>query len=310
MAFTPDGRIFITERVGRVRVFKDGKLQDEPFATVEVPKILGYHETGLLGIAIPPSYQAIPYVYVYHTYNKAGKLFNKVIRFKADGDDQPAPEIIIDDIPGARIHNGGVLVFGPNDRLFVSTGEIGDTSLAQDIKSTAGKVLRLNADGKIPSDNPFPGSPVFSYGHRNIFGMAVQPVTNTLFITENGPSDNDEVNRIEAGKNYGWPEVTGKARDARFVDPVAVYSESIAPTQAIFYTGELFPEIRDAFVFGAYNTREVRAVKFADPGFDTVAADDVIFRFDERVIGVAQAPDGSFYVIGEKTIKRIDKLDR
>lgn len=310
MAFAPDGRIFITERVGRVRIFKDGELQNEPFATVEVPRILGYHETGLLGIAIPPNYQAIPYVYVYHTYDDEGQLFNKVIRFKADGDAQTRPETIIDNIPGARIHNGGVLIFGPNDRLFVSTGETGDTGLAQDIKSTGGKVLRVNADGIIPSDNPFPGSPVFSYGHRNIFGMAVQPVTNTLFITENGPSNNDEVNRIEAGKNYGWPEVTGKARDARFVDPVAVYSKSIAPTQAIFYTGELFPEIRDAFVFGAYNTREVRAIKFADPDFDTVAADNVVLKFDERVIGVAQAPDGSFYVIGSNTIKRIDKLER
>jgi len=310
MAFAPDGRIFITERVGRVRVFKDGKLQDEPFATIKVPRMLGYHETGLLGIAIPTSYQALPYVYVYHTYDKDGKLFNKVVRFKADGDAQPGPEIIIDNIPGARIHNGGVLVFGPNDRLFVSTGETGDTSLAQDVRSTGGKVLRVNADGKIPSDNPFPGSPVYSYGHRNIFGMAIQPVTNTLFVTENGPSNNDEVNRIEAGKNYGWPEVTGKARDKRFTDPVAVYRKSIAPTQAIFYTGDRLPEIRDAFVFGGYNTHEIRAIKFAEPDLDTVATDNVVMSFDEQVVGVAQAPNGAFYVIGSNTIKRIDKLER
>lgn len=293
-----------------MRVFKDGKLQAKPFATIDVPRMLGYHETGLLGIAIPPNYQAIPYVYVYHTYDKAGTLFNKVIRFKADVSAKPEPEIIIDDIPGARIHNGGVLVFGPNNRLFISTGETGDTGLAQDIKSTGGKVLRVNADGTIPSDNPFPGSPVYSYGHRNIFGMAIQPVTNTLFITENGPSNNDEINRIEAGKNYGWPEVTGKASGERFVDPVVVYRKSIAPTQAIFYTGDRFPEIRDAFVFGAYNTREIRAVKFAEPDFDRVTADNMVVEFDERVIGVAQAPDGSLYVIGSDTIKRIDRLER
>ncbi|MBS3909824.1 MAG: PQQ-dependent sugar dehydrogenase [Actinobacteria bacterium] len=310
MAFTPDGRIFITERVGRIRVFKDGELQDEPFAVIKVPRILGYHETGLLGIAISSNYQALPYVYVYHTYDKDGALFNRVVRFKADGDAQPGPETIMDDIPGGRIHNGGILVFGPNERLFISTGDAGDAGLAQDIESTGGKVLRVNADGEIPSDNPFPGSPVYSYGHRNIFGMAIEPVTNTLFVTENGPADNDEINKIEAGKNYGWPEVTGEARDARFVDPVAVYSKSIAPTQAIFYTGDRFPEMRDTFVFGAYNTREVRAIEFAGPDFDTVVADNAVVNFDEQVIGVAQAPDGSFYVIGSNTIERIDRLER
>lgn len=310
MAFAPDGRVFITERVGRIRVVRDGRLESEPFATVTVPRLLGYHETGLLGIAIPADFQAIPYVYVYHTYEKQGELVNRVVRFRADGAGRPEPEVIIDDIPGGRIHNGGILAFGPNDRLFVSTGETGESRLAQDIASTGGKILRLNADGDIPSDNPFPGSPVYSYGHRNVFGMAIQPVTNTLFITENGPTRNDEINKIEAGENYGWPTVTGRAADDRFVDPVRVYENSIAPTQAVFYTGSRFPEIREALVFGTYNTRELRAVHFAKPANDTVSSDAVVFDFEERVVGVAQAPDGSLYVIGTDTIQRVDRLGR
>jgi len=309
MAFAPDGRVFITERIGRVRVMRDGRLDEEPFATVDVPSMRGYHETGLLGIAISSDFEALPYVYVYHTYSRDGGLANRVVRFRADGDARPEPEVIIDAIPGGRIHNGGILVFGPNDRLFISTGETGNARLAQDIESTAGKILRVNADGSIPSDNPFPGSPVYSYGHRNVFGMAFQPVTNALFITENGPRDNDEINIVRAGGNYGWPVVSGRAGDDRFIDPIHVYARPIAPTQAIFYTGDRFPGVRDRFIFGAYNTNNLRAIELTGPGRDEVASDRVIADVSERVIGVTQAPDGSIYAVGSNTIRRIDELN-
>lgn len=305
MVFVPDGRIFITERTGQIRIFENGQLRKEPFATVSVPQLAGYHETGLLGIARPQNFNALPYVYVYHTYQKGNSLLNRVVRFRVTPTGTPTPEVIIDNIPGGRIHDGGIIAFGPDGNLYIATGDSGNSSLAQNLNSTGGKILRLGPDGSIPPDNPFPDSPVYSYGHRNIFGIAFQPGTGALYVTENGPAGDDEVNKIEAGKNYGWPTVTGESGNARFVDPVITYSRTVAPTQAIFYTGNLIPSIKNRFVFGTYVTDELHALEFSGPGGTQVRSDNVIFRSDQPIIGVAQSPDGGIYIIGTSLIRKI-----
>ncbi|MBE0446779.1 MAG: PQQ-dependent sugar dehydrogenase [Actinobacteria bacterium] len=309
MAFSPDGRIFITERVGRIRIFEEGHLREQPFATVDVPRLRGYHETGLLGIALHPDFETQPYIYVYHTHTRDGRLFNRVVRFRDDSGGSPSPEIIIDNIPAGRIHNGGIIVFGPDENLYISTGDSGQSNLAQNIDSTAGKILRVEPNGDIPADNPFPNSPVYSYGHRNVFGMAFHPETGVLYITENGPDRDDEINRIEAGGNFGWPIVTGRAGDERFIDPLTTYTPNIAPTQAIFYTGDLINNIRGRFIFGAYNTGNLRALELAGPGNGRVERDEVVFDANRPIIGVAQSPDGAIYIANTDSIRRIERLE-
>ncbi|MHB8840923.1 MAG: PQQ-dependent sugar dehydrogenase [Candidatus Aquicultor sp.] len=306
MAFAPDRRIFITERVGRIRVFENSALEKQPFATVTVPRPIGYHETGLLGIALPANFKAQPYIYVYHTYRSGSTLFNRVVRFKDVA--KPKAEVILDKIPAGRIHNGGVLAFGPDGNLYISTGETGDRQLAQDRTSLAGKILRVKPDGSIPTDNPFGDSPVYSLGHRNVFGMAFHPQTGVLYVTENGPAGDDEINRIEAGKNYGWPTVLGTSNDNRFVNPIKVYGSTIAPTQAIFYTGNVFRQIKDWFVFGTYVAQDLHALDLTGKDFDTVGQDKRILSSPRPIIGVAQSLDGDIYITDGNLIKRVSKI--
>jgi glucose/arabinose dehydrogenase len=317
MAFTPDKRILITERTGAVRVIENGKLRSAPYVEINVPKIKEYNETGVLGIAIDPNFKAKPYVYIYRTCSKNGRLFNKVIRVtdvKGSGRD---PEIILDNIPGGRVHNGGILVFGPDRNLYISTGETGNKSLAQNLKSYAGKILRIKPDGSIPADNPFADSPVYSYGHRNVFGIAFDPRDNNLYITENGPDSDDEINRIVPGGNYGWPLALGFSLDSRFINPIKVYQSVIAPTQAFFYTGPMFKSYKNWMIFGSYNKRDIHALNIVDSttskekeiNSKRVAEDKIIYRGNEQISGVAQSPDGGIYVIGTKTIKKLTSLD-
>ncbi len=308
MAFAPDNRIFITERGGRVRVFESGKLQEKPFVTVDVPKLTGYHETGLLGIAVHPNFKARPYVYIYYTYRTDSLMFNRIARYRFSPNTTPTPEVLLNKIPAGRIHNGGVLAFGPDGNLYASTGETGARNLAQDVRSTAGKVLRMTPSGGIPADNPFKNSPVYSYGHRNIFGMAFDPKTKALYVTENGPSSSDEINKIEAGKNYGWPLALGKSTNKSFVSPILVYGRSIAPTQAIFYTGDVFPSIKNWFVFGSYVAQDLHSVELTGTANNQVKQDKVVLHSNQPIIGVAQSPDGVIYITTRDSIKRVEVL--
>jgi len=306
-AFAPGRRIFITERNGQVRVFENGELIREPFVTVDVPDLSGYHETGLLGIAVDPNFDDQPYVYIYHTYEDDDRLFNRVARYRY-GSNNPEAEVLLDRIPGGRIHNGGILKFGPDGNLFVSTGDSNNRNLAQNLNSTAGKILRMTPSGGVPQDNPFEDSPVYSYGHRNVFGLAFHPETGELYATENGPNRDDEVNKIQAGKNYGWPTVTGISSDERFIDPIVTYTPNIAPTQAIFYTGNIFRDIKNQLIFGSYNPNELHALELTGEDNTGVEEDSVIFRSDNPIIGVAEAPDGTIYVNGDNSIRRIQTL--
>ncbi len=305
IAFSPDGRLFFNERTtGRIRIIQGGEVLPTPFA--EVPIIL-IGETGLLGLALHPDFMRNPFVYVYHTYRDvSGIPFNRVIRFRDIDNRGEDMQIIIDRIPAGGIHNGGQLEFGPDGKLYVSTGETGSRDLAQDLSSLGGKVLRANPDGSIPADNPFAGSPVFSLGHRNIFGMAFHPLSGKLYITENGPSSNDEINIVEAGKNYGWPLVLGVANDPRFVDPILTYTPNIAPTDATFYTGDKLPsDFRYNLLFGAWNTGDITRVVLKEPDYRIVVSATVIFHNPSGILDVEDGPDGYLYFTDSNSIMRL-----
>jgi glucose/arabinose dehydrogenase len=300
IAIAPDGRIFLTERAGRIRVIRDGRLEAQPYFVV--PDVAHAGEGGLLGLALHPDFARTRFLYVYHTYLSDGRLQNRVVRL-VERDGRPALDrVILDAIPGWLIHDGGRIKFGPDGKLYIGTGDASNGGLAQNRASLAGKILRVNDDGSVPPDNPFPGSPVYSLGHRNVQGLAWHPVTRRLYATEHGPSGigsgccRDEVNLIEAGKNYGWPVVTMAPGDPRFVDPVIHSGPEVtwAPSGAAFVSGGAW---QNTLLFATLRGRHLHRVIFNDQG-TRVVRDEKLFeeRFG-RLRDVVEAPDGTLYVL-------------
>jgi quinoprotein glucose dehydrogenase len=291
MAFAPDGRLFFTEKqTGAVRVIgEDGRVLAEPFVTVPVD---GSGETGLLGIALHPDFaHGEPWVYLYLTDPDGG--MNAIARVRADGDRGGAIERLLETVPGANAyHNGGDLLFGPDGMLYASVGEAHQQDRAQAIEDLGGKVLRLTDEGEPAPGNPFgDGNAVYSLGHRNSFGLCVDPATGDLWETENGPERDDEVNRIEPGANYGWPLVTGTDGDGQLVDPVAVFGRTIAITGCAWWRDQLF--------VGAYNDGRVRTIDPED------GDDEIYARFGAGVTDLQVGPDGWLYVATENAIWRL-----
>lgn len=213
MAFVPDGRLFVTERPGRLRVIVAGVLQ--PAAVVTLP-VEATGEGGLLGLAADPGFATNGHLYVYYTYRSGANLFNRVARLAVTGSSAVQDRVLLEGIPGASNHDGGRIKVGPDGLLYVTTGDAGNSSLSQDQGSLASKILRMTRDGAVPPGNPFPSSYVYTLGHRNPQGLAWDS-SGTLYATEHGPSSNDEVNRVGAGLNYGWPTIVGSGGTAPFV---------------------------------------------------------------------------------------------
>lgn len=221
IAFLPNQSMLVTERPGRVRlVDKDGKLNPLPVLTIASAKEIG--EGGLLGIALHPDFVTNNYVYLYYTYSGIDNdTLNRVVRMNYQNQKLIDEQIIVDRIPGASNHNGGRIKFGPDHYLYISTGDAENPSQAQDTSTLRGKILRVTDEGKSPPDNPF-NNFVYSYGHRNVQGLAWDTLGN-LWATEHGRSGAlsgfDELNLIEAGKNYGWPEIQGSETRLGLVTP-------------------------------------------------------------------------------------------
>ncbi|OGW52486.1 MAG: glucose dehydrogenase, partial [Nitrospirae bacterium RBG_13_43_8] len=252
LVFLPDGRALVSERPGRIRLIRDGRLQEKPYATIDVAHV---GEGGLLGLAIHPEFPKKPYVYAMYTYTREGSLYNRVVRFKDNGLTGDIDNVIIDNIPGGRFHDGGRIGFGPDGMLYITAGETFHSELAQDLKSLGGKILRITPEGNVPEDNPFKGSPIYSYGHRNPQGLSWHPFTGDLFESEHGPSGefgrfaHDEINVIKKGGNYGWPTVIGAAHLRQYIDPLIVWKKTTPPSGITCHKGNLLAHLRsDLFV--------------------------------------------------------------
>lgn len=258
LVFLPDGRALVSERPGRIRLIRDGVLQEEPYAVLAAVEggkgLIGFilelavgGEGGLMGLALHPDFPEEPYLYAMHTYRGPDGVKNRVIRLEDRGDHGRFDKVIIENIPGGLNHNGGRIAFGPDGMLYVTTGETFEAQLAADLNSLGGKILRLTPEGKVPEDNPFPDSPVYSFGHRNPQGLAWHPETEQLFASEHGPSGefglraHDEINMIRPGGNYGWPNVVGAPGLKPYADPLVVWKETAVPPAGMaFYDGDLF----------------------------------------------------------------------
>jgi glucose/arabinose dehydrogenase len=280
----------------------NGQLRTRPALTLPVAAV---GEGGLLGLALHPDFSRTGWVYLYYTY-QTDQLWNRVVRYRLADDQLVEPQVILDRIPGASIHDGGRIAFGPDGKLYVTTGDARDPEAAQDLASLAGKILRLEPDGSLPPDNPFPGSPVWTYGHRNPQGLAW---TNDgrLYATEHGPTGDlglaahDEVNLIEPGKNYGWPfVVTDLVRrplpDA--VPPVAQSGQTTwAPSGATFVRAGSIPQWQGNLLFAGLRSQALWRLVLTPDGRSAVQLEALYQGEFGRLRTVVEGPDGAIYLL-------------
>jgi aldose sugar dehydrogenase len=295
LAFAPDGRLFVAERAGRIRLVEGGRLRPGEWATLPVlDGTAQNHETGLMGLTLHPGFATEPLVYACYTYlDERGGMKNRIVRLRERDGRGIEATTLLDGIPGAPYHNGCRLRIGPDRKLYVTTGDAQIDSLAQDRGSVAGKILRLNLDGTIPWDNPFAGSPVWSLGHRNGQSLAWEPGTGRLFAPEHGTGGIDEVNLIEKGANYGWPVARGQAGDARFTDPVLVFVA--APAGATFLSAARYPGVSPGTLAVTSLSGQRMLLLRPEAGGATVIEDSALSGFG-RLRDVVEGPDGYLYV--------------
>jgi glucose/arabinose dehydrogenase len=289
VALAPDGRIFYTEKeTGDIRIVDNGGPLP-PFAHFDV---VPSGESGLLGLALDPNFENHPWVYVYFTDAADGR--NHLVRLLANGNVGGKQQTLLVLLTASGIHNGGDLAFGADGKLYVTVGETGQASRAQDVNDLGGKVLRLNPDGSVPSDNPFGAdNPAFTMGLRNSFGICSDPSTGTIWETENGPTEDDEVNHIQAGGNYGWPNQLGTGGAPKYVDPELVSPQVIVPTGCavvgrFLYFGDFSGDLHRVSIDGS-----------------SLGEQAVVEHLDTGITDVERGPDRDLYVSTSDSIVRL-----
>ena len=318
MAFAPDGRLFYTEKnSGNIRIMVNNTTLDRPFASI--PNIHVDWEQGLLGLAIDSKFKENHFVYVYYNYKDTytGKIYAKIVRLTDDNNSGKDQTVILDKIPASStgFHTGGALAFNKvDDKLYVTVGDAINARSAQNISSLNGKTLRINRDGTIPDDNPFPNSPVYTYGHRNMYGISFDDHGHGI-VTEPGSALYDEINSQIKGGNYGWRTLQPAnkppnplANDSS-IKPIRSYYVSENPTQATYYNGNKFPELKGKFIVGSFRG-DLYAYKISENGkklLEEIKMDTSLYPSVE-VISTAVSPNGDIY-FGAYDIFKLDKLD-
>jgi glucose/arabinose dehydrogenase len=311
IAFLPNGQALITERPGRVRIFANGALS-EPVAGV--PEVWARGQGGLLDLALHPDFAGNGFVYMSYAGAAEGGGATRVARLRFDGARFSDLRVLVEAGPGSSDgrHFGSRLAFGRDGKLYITTGERGNDPRAQRTGDLAGKVLRLNDDGSVPADNPFVGRAgyrpeIYTYGHRNAQGLAVDARDGTIWSTEHGPMGGDELNRILPGRNYGWPVVThgrqyrtGEAigegtSKPGMEDPVHVWvPTSPAPSGLAIYDGAAFPAWRGSLLAGMLREAGIFRLELAN---GRVVREERLAPGQGRIRDVRVGPDGLVYFL-------------
>ena len=322
LAFLPDGRMLVTEKLpGTLRIVGKDGTKSQPLKGV--PEVVADDQGGLLDVALDPKFADNGLVYLaYSEPGEGGKTGTAVARGKLGTDGLENVEVIFRQTPKTDdgLHYGSRLVFAPDGKLFVTLGERFKFAPAQDLVSTLGKVVRINSDGSVPQDNPFVGrqdtlEEIYSYGHRNPQGAAIHPETGKLWENEFGPLGGDELNIIEPGKNYGWPEVSwGKHYDGKaipepttrpeFVDAIKHWTPVLSPSGMSFYTGDAIPAWKDNLLISGLSSEGI--VRLTLDGDKVV--DEERIKLGKRIRHVVQGPDGAVYALTDQKKGKIVRL--
>lgn len=234
-----DNRFYISERDGTMLQIEVGDIQRQELFLSE--EFANPGEGGLLGFILAPDFSETAVAYAYHTYRVNGMMYNRVIQLKKTEQGWEETTILLDHIPGHSIHNGGRLQIGPDNKLYVTTGDAGGPDASQDLNNLAGKILRMELNGEIPEDNPFSDSYIYSYGHRNPQGLAWNEDGSIMYSAEHGPIGHDEINIIRPGKNYGWPVIMGDEEKEGMEAPLVHSGYSTwAPSGIVYLEGKLY----------------------------------------------------------------------
>ncbi len=320
IAWLPNGDALVTERPGRLRIVRGGKLV--PQAVEGVPPVVFQGQGGLLEVAVHPNFASNRYVYL--TYSKAkadgSGATTALVRGTFEKDRLTNVQPLFESVSTGRGHFGGRIAFDGKGHLFLTLGDRQvppegnlDAHPAQDLSNHHGKVVRLNEDGSVPSDNPFVGKAparpeIWSYGHRNVQGIAIDPATGHIWTHEHGPQGGDELNLDRAGKNYGWPVIgfgvnytTGKAIHSGthregMEQPLHIWVPSIGISGAAFYTGDRFPQWKGQLFIGGMAGEQLARVVIAG---DKVVSRETILPGVGRIRDVRQGPDGYLYLVTE-----------
>ncbi len=294
VAFTGEGDIFFTERPGNLRLIRDGELVEEPLLSFPAP-FISEGEGGLLGLAADPDFESNQYLYVYHSYEKDGAIQNRVLRLIVEGEKAEIDKVILDGIVGDTNHNGGRLKIGPDGLLYITAGDRYEPEIAQEETSMGGKIFRVHLDGTIPDDNPFEGSPVYSYGHRNPQGLAWHPETGQLYSSEHGQTAHDEINLIQKGKNYGWPTIEGDEVKENMVSPILHSGEDTwAPSGMTFVTEGAW---KNQLLVANLRGNQILRVELSEDGSEVLEANALFKGEYGRIRNVTEAPDETIYFL-------------
>lgn len=303
LTWGPDGWIWFTEQKGSLsRLHPETGAQE---VLLQLKDLVHQKSRGLFGLALHPDFHSQPHVYLAYTYLQPDSATNlRVVRYTYGEDTLQSPFTILENIPGETYHNGSRLMISPDHKLFITTGDAGNMPAAQDINSLSGKVLRLNLDGSIPEDNPFKGNPVWTSGHRNPQGLTYAG-NGRMYISDHGPDNDDEVNLLLKGRNYGWPDVMGYCdlpsemdyyADSNIVAPLVAWSPVIAPTGLDYYSNTAISEWNNSLVMGSLKNQTLRVLHLNDGGAEIDYIEEWFPETFGRIRAVCVSPDGDVYV--------------
>lgn len=297
----PDNMLWITERGGTVSRINPDSRERVVLLNIDVTQ---QGEAGLLGMALHPDFASNPFVYLVYNYSDAGNIRERLVRFTLLNNQLVNEEVLINDIPGNTYHNGSRLVFDASGKLLMTTGDAGNMQLAQDPSSLNGKLLRINPDGSVPDDNPTPGSYVWALGLRNSQGLAISP-SGIIYATEHGPETDDEVNILQEGRNYGWPDVRGMCDtdtenlfcdEFNVMEPMVAYTPTLALAGLAWYGDGLIDEWRNSLLVTSLKAGQLLALHLNDQG-TAITGTTVIYNNElGRLRDICVSPEGRVFI--------------
>jgi aldose sugar dehydrogenase len=301
--YGPDDHLWITERKGVVS--RINPLTKTKAVILDIQSsVYVIAEAGLLGMALHPDFDVNKEVFLVYTYGSSGNVKERLVKYIYNGSVLINPQIILDNIGAANAHDGSRLMFMPDKTLLMTTGDAHIALAPQSINALNGKVLRLNTDGTVPGDNPFPGSMTYSFGHRNTQGLCVTP-GGRYFISEHGTANDDEFQELEKGRNYGWPDVQGycdQPSELTFCaannvkEPLVDWTPSIAPSDVVYYSNNSFPEFHESFLMTTLKNKQLISIRLNSAGTASVSHSAYLTNMFGRLRDICTGPSQEIYI--------------